>query len=251
MTNDVVPGELTLKQELFAQLAVKYGNQSRAYREAYDVGPLTGSATVWRSAVDVAQHPRVAARIDELERERCASVMFEARALVMDWVDIATADPNELIKHVHHNCRWCHGTDHAYQWRDADEYIAACVAAAQSDPPQMPPDDAGGYGFVGDGTPADDCPRCYGHGIGHTVLGDTTKLSRQARKLYKGVKVKGDGSIEVLMHDQEAARDALGRVAGIFKDGVPQLPNAKGEGDVIDAKANAVEASHEYLRLVR
>ena len=251
MANDLTPSNLTAKQALFAQLAVKYGNQSRAYREAYDVGPVCRPATVWNEAAVLARNPAVAARIDELERERCASVMFEARALVMDWVDIATADPSELIKHVHYNCRACWGVGHAYQWRDADEYIAACVAAANNEPPAMPPDDSGGYGFVGDHEPAADCPQCYGHGIGHTILADTTKLSRQARKLYKGVKVKGDGSIEVLMHDQEAAREALGRVAGIFKDGVPQLPGSKGDANVIDAKANAVEASHEYLRLVR
>ncbi len=41
---------------------------------------------------------------------------------------IATTDPNELV-HLRRLCyRHCFGFDHAYQWRDEDEYAVAVQA---------------------------------------------------------------------------------------------------------------------------
>ena len=62
--------ELTDKREDFSQLVVKYGNQSKAYREAFDVGKDTKDTTVWNDAYKLMQNPDVIARVEELRKEQ-------------------------------------------------------------------------------------------------------------------------------------------------------------------------------------
>ena len=59
---------LTIKQEKFAQLVVELGDNSKAYRGAYDASRMKPE-TVHRSAKALMDNPKVAARIDELRAE--------------------------------------------------------------------------------------------------------------------------------------------------------------------------------------
>jgi len=59
---------LTIKQEKFAQLVVELGDNSKAYRGAYDASRMKPE-TVHRSAKALIDNPKVAARIDELREE--------------------------------------------------------------------------------------------------------------------------------------------------------------------------------------
>ena len=59
---------LTIKQEKFAQLVVELGDNSKAYRGAYDAGRMKPE-TVHRSAKALMDNPKVAARVDELREE--------------------------------------------------------------------------------------------------------------------------------------------------------------------------------------
>ncbi len=65
--------KLTGKQEAFCLKYVECGNQSEAYRHAYDVGENTKPETVWRKAVEVMANGKVSARVfalQELAQER-------------------------------------------------------------------------------------------------------------------------------------------------------------------------------------
>jgi len=79
------------------------------------------------------------------------------------------------------------------------------------------PELAGGIGYNANREPHPDCPECFGRGVECVVVTDTRKLSGKAAKLYAGAQQTKDG-VKVIMSDQNAARMALGRYLGIFKD---------------------------------
>ena len=239
---------LTAQENAFAQLVAIDGNLSVAYRAAFNVAHKTRPGYVDEAACRLAKVPQVRARINELRSRIADETLISARDVIKDWIDVALADPNELTRRVRWNCRHCHGDEHAYQWRDTAEYLEACAAATEADPPRPPPSLDGGFGFVGDMSPAPDCPRCYGLGEERVILADTSKLTGPARKLFKGIGKNG----EVLMHDQETARQMLARAMGLLKDTAPPLDSpGRQRGTVIDAAATPVDAAQAYLELVR
>jgi uncharacterized protein YmfQ (DUF2313 family) len=61
--------KLTDKQEKFAQLVVKLGNQSEAYRQAYDVKETTTIESVNQKAYELASRVDIGLRIEELREQ--------------------------------------------------------------------------------------------------------------------------------------------------------------------------------------
>ena len=59
---------LTIKQENFCQLVVEFGDNSKAYRGAYDASRMKPES-VHRKARELIENVKVAARIDELREE--------------------------------------------------------------------------------------------------------------------------------------------------------------------------------------
>ena len=155
--------------------------------------------------------------------------------------------------------------DFKFQYVDAaelarafDQYRVALAAYTNYDGPvkgrparPSPPADAsGGFGYDRRAEPNPACPVCYGDGQLHTTLMDTTKLSAQALKLYKGIKVKGDGSIEVLMHDQMQARDMIIKMLGAYKEVGKGLHGAEPVAAVLAETASPEETQRAYLRMI-
>jgi len=237
--------------ERFAQRVAEHGNYSLAYREVFKPGPSTLPRTIWNSAAAYARTPNVAARLRELNIERSKNSLMAAQELVNDWVDIARCDPNEIVRYVHENCRHCRGVNFAYQWRDMQEWIDACAKNAEMIPPKAPPDFSGGFGFNSQLEPNGACPHCYGDGIGRTIIADTTKLTGAARKLFKGVRTDRFGATEVLLHDQEAARQSLGKAMRLLGNDPTPLNPTPNDANVIDGEVSAVTASTAYLAMVK
>ncbi len=241
---------LTPQQEAFAQAVVELDNQSAAYRKAYDVGPTAKWTTVASNASDLAALPHVAARIKELRALAAERVALPtAQVRIAEQRELENADPGEIIGVRWVNCRHCHGVNHAYQWIDDMEYAAACDAARRDKKPM--PDCFGGFGFHGLLDPVATCTRCWGVGEQRPYLADTTKLSRAAKRLYRGVKIKADGSMEVLLRDQDKATDMLNRIQGIYKDptaGQPAQPSTTAAQ--VSAAKTPEEKQRAYLRLV-
>jgi uncharacterized protein YmfQ (DUF2313 family) len=61
--------KLTVKQEKFAQLVVKLGNQSEAYRQAYDVKKTTTSESVNVQASALMSDLNISLRVQELREQ--------------------------------------------------------------------------------------------------------------------------------------------------------------------------------------
>jgi len=209
-------GELTPKQERFAQVWARTDNQSAAYREVY-ASPDTTPATVWANASRIANLPQVKARYHVLHEEAANETLLSLREALQWQIDIATADPNELVRVVHRCCRHCHGVNHQYQWKNDDELFEAEVKALDQKL-KTSPSAAGGFGFNPTLDPSPTCPHCYGQGIEHTLLADTSKLTGKARKLYAGAEQDRFGCIKIKMHDQSAAWDKILRMRGAYND---------------------------------
>lgn len=206
----------TAKQDRFARFWAETGNQAAAYRKAYTVGDRTLPNTVWANASRIAALPVVRAAYRKYVEQATLDTIVTIREALQWQLDIATADPNEIVRVIARCCRYCYGHNHKYQWRDNDEYTEACVKAIDTE--QSPPLDDGGYAFNGALEPVITCPNCYGAGIEQTIVSDTTKLTGKARKLYAGAEQDRFGAIKVKMHDQGAAWERVCRMLGAFND---------------------------------
>ena len=68
---------LTAKQMKFVEEVSEDGSQSNAYRKAYDTSQMAPK-TIWEEASRLRRHPKVAARIIELEAEKEARLRMQA-----------------------------------------------------------------------------------------------------------------------------------------------------------------------------
>src|SRR4051812_19236026 len=107
---------LTPKQEKFCQHYAATRNGTASYPHAYDVDPRAKSETVERKATEVLAIQRVADRIEELANVQAANSepLLTRDAAHAAWMQIATADPRELIGLRVGCCRFCWGPAHAY-----------------------------------------------------------------------------------------------------------------------------------------
>jgi phage terminase small subunit len=235
---------LTAQQEAFCLAYMVTLNASAAYRQAYNVAATTKWTTVATDSSRLMAHPHVAARIRQLQDEAAGLSSIPALATrIQELRSMETADTNDIISLKVVNCRYCHGFNYGWQWIDEMEYAQAVDAAIQAKKPH--PNMDGGFGFHGMAEPAPECPRCYGEGVQHVRIKDTTKLTGGARLLYKGVKIKANGDTELLLHDQMQARDMLNRIQGAYKDGaVPVAP-----GTAIDKQAEQAKTPEQLQRL--
>lgn len=248
--------KLTEKQEKFAQLVGAKGlGQSEAYREAYSAGGMADQ-TVWSRASDLCADSKVAGRIAELRKIRddaaVKSITFDIKRLMETYVAIAMTDPNELISVKVGCCRYCHGINHEYQWREGEylQEVAAWECAPVPRGGERPPcpDPAGGFGYRHFDPPHPECPRCGGEGVSRVVPMDTTKLSPGARQLYRGVQQTKEG-VKVLFADKDKTLDQIGRMLGAFDDKL----RVDLEGRVASLKlttSDPKEAADAYARMI-
>ena len=76
---------LTLKQEAFAVEIAKGATNAEAYRAAYNCDGMA-QTTVWQEGCKLAQHPKVAERVEALLREKQAKTqLVEAKASERIW----------------------------------------------------------------------------------------------------------------------------------------------------------------------
>lgn len=252
---------LTPQESIFVAHYAESRNHYAAYRTAYPIDQGASNSTVYRRACEVLRRAHVIAAIGVLRDQMNAQTLVRATDLMRDLVDIVDANPNELIKLEKFNCRHCHGVDHAYQWTDPaelaramDAYMIASAKPSKKGAPQpRMPDPSGGFGFAMRGDPAPECPHCLGEGFTRVTPMDTTKLSPQARKLFKGVRQKADGSIEILMHDQMQARDMLIKMLGAYKDPKQVAPPTPGGQGALEMPKDATpeDAQRTYLALIK
>ncbi|HFS8941538.1 TPA: terminase small subunit [Enterobacter roggenkampii] len=197
---------LSDQQMIFAQHVVEGKTRVEAYRLAGYTG--TGNAA-YVTASQLLRNPKVSRYVHHLRNERQKRYAAELDDVIGQLTAIINADPNEIAQYRRVNCRYCWGIEHKYQWRDIAEQLAA-ERKAEADGAH-PPDTSGGIGFVDNGDPNPECPRCNGEGVGEPFFADTRDLEGDARYLLQGVKL-GKFGIEILTADKDSARKELARL---------------------------------------
>jgi phage terminase small subunit len=197
---------LSLKRTRFVMEYVKDDNATNAYiRAGYSPNGAGQGAFTLLKDVEIQK------AIDR-QKERMAAAAEVGVALVLrEWLDVATADPRELIHTRIGCCRHCWGIEHKREWME-HEYATALNEALMS--MLLPPAFEGGLGYSPTREPNPACPKCKGEGLPRTWLADSRKISRSAAALFAGVKQTKDG-IEIKMHDQPEALKSLADYLGM------------------------------------
>lgn len=118
---------LTAQQQAFVDHFVTTRSGPAAYRHAYNVKPGTSEKSVSVSASKLLSDPEIRLATEHRITAATAAspVTFTVADALAKWLDIATADPDELIGLRVGACRHCHGEGGGYQWHER-EYLAAC-----------------------------------------------------------------------------------------------------------------------------
>ncbi|WP_431321665.1 terminase small subunit [Rhizobium sp. YTU87027] len=206
---------LTPKQERFVEeYLIDLNATQAAIRSGYS------KKTAGSVGAENLTKPEIQAALSAAQNARSERTEITADMVLEQWWKLATADPNAIVSHRRVCCRFCHGKDHAYQWK-ASEYQAAMVEAdtIAKDLGGEPayPSDAGGYGFDPTVEPHPECPECQGEGRGEVHFADTRKLTGKAKALYAGAKQTSQG-IEIKLRDQDKALELVAKHLGMFKD---------------------------------
>lgn len=188
------------------------------YRKPKQQGTRMLSYVAVRAAISDGQ-----ARLEE-------QAMLNAEGIVRMWSEIATANVADLMGIRIGACRYCHGVDHAYQWRTEREYREALQQSAydlysdddlrtaavvgEIEDARLPRDE-GGFGYRRTIEPDPDCPECDGHGVEYVHMADTSKLTGGARLLYQGVEETQAGK-RLRIADRMKALENLARHFGMF-----------------------------------
>jgi hypothetical protein len=233
---------MTPIEEAFAVNVVRWGNLSRAYREACNVGENVRPQYVWQNASHLASRPDVARRIDELKAEATErAVVSHTVALQYAW-DVATADPRAISYKWDASCRYCHGSGFKYQWRDVEEFTVSCELAERTRQP-LPSFD-GGTGYDAHVSPNPLCPHCLGKGEEHSWYCDPRTLTGKEALLYAGMCPKRGVP---LCRDQDAAWERVCRLMGWNKETV-KLPERTVEET---GPMTPERAERGYMALIR
>ena len=202
--------KLTPKQERFVEeYLVDLNGTQAAIRAGYS--PNGAEVT----ASKLLTLPKVQAAVSEGRKKLSARTEINQETVLKRWMEIATANPNDLIQFRRVCCRYCFGQGHEYQWVDEAEYERAIHNATIND--LDPPEDTGGYGFDPTIRPHPKCPKCHGEGHGEVHANDTRELTGGALALYAGVKQTKE-CFEIKMHDQAKALENIARHLGMFND---------------------------------
>lgn len=193
---------LTYRQQRFAEEYCVDGNAtSAASRAGYSetTGYSIGSALL--------KNIEVLAAIEEQKESNAQLAGLSAAWVLKRYMEIATADPNELVEiKVAACCRHCWGIEHAPQMTESE--FEEAVDRGEI------PDASGGFGFDSTRDANGDCPVCLGGTPTRVICSSTRKLKGAARKLYAGAK-QGRNGIEIKMRDQDTALKVLASYTGV------------------------------------
>lgn len=247
---------LTAQQLAFieAYLTEPTGNATKAYESVYRArGDVAGAAAA-RLLADV----RLRKIIDERRAETAERSKLKIDDVVRHITEIIEADPRDLTEYRRGACRYCYGAEHLYQRTPRelrDDYKAFEANRHKAGAPQVF-DMQGGTGYTPKRDPHPDCPECYGDGVGYEYFKDTRKLSKNAARLYAGVKVTKNG-LEIQTRSQDAAVKMLGEHLGAFvkrhevtgKDGKPIA--SVSATVTAPLPADPIEAAQLYAQLIK
>lgn len=171
-------------------------------------------------ASDQLTKPNIQAKIQELRAQRAEEISQSENELIARWGKIVTGDPSEVVSIRRCACRYCHGTDHAFQWRTDREFESG-VLEFENLPDKrkaktLEPSDSGGFGYRRTLDPHPDCPECDGDGHTYVHITPTDELSDTGKAMLQSVQQTPHG-IKVTLASRTDALKELSKIKGIYK----------------------------------
>lgn len=206
------------RQQLFALEYLKDLNATQAaIRAGYS------EKTAAQIGERLLRNVEIRQQVQEAMDKRAARTEIDGDKILRELWKIAFADPNELVEHRRTCCRYCYGLGFSYQRTqremesDRQKHLKEQMDRQAKDSNHQPQlfDEAGGIGYDKRKPPNQDCPECFGEGVGQVFLKDTRQLPPEVRALYAGIKETKEG-IEVKMHSKEKAIELLGKHLKLF-----------------------------------
>lgn len=226
MILDALNGGLSMKEIAFVDTFLTCYNATKAWMEVY---PTSNPKTAQSNASYCLSKDKIRAYLAKRAKAAFDRTEEAQDKLIQLYLMQAYGDANELAEYRRESCRYCYGIDHKYQRtpnemrRAREQYerdLASELAKAKKDGIEAefePFDEEGGVGFDPRRDPHEDCPECFGEGIGREFFKDTRKLSPAAQALYAGVKVSKEG-IEIKTVSREKAQEMLSKILKLTDD---------------------------------
>lgn len=226
---------LNERQTIFAREYCVDFNATKAYIRAGYAEDSAGQA-----GHTLLKNVEIQKYVEEYKRQLAAVAEATGSLVLREWLDVATADPRELIETKVGCCRFCYGIAGKYQWTDG-QYAQALDDALTAD--EEPPAFKGGLGYDRRLAPRPECAECGGDGVSRVIVKDSRTLSPKAARLLAGVKQTKDG-IEIKMRDQDAAWAKIADYLGMSNKAQLTGP---GGGPLLHAVATLADMSDEQL----
>jgi phage terminase small subunit len=236
------------RRALFVREYLKDLNAARAARAAG-----YSQSYSHQGAYRLLQDPEIAAAVADAQKQRLDEVKVEANDVLRMLLDVATADPNDVLQVRRLCCRHCWGKDFRYQrtagelardrtqhLRDEQRKQKDADKGGETDYTPTAFDEQGGDGYNRLAEPNDDCPECFGEGVADVHLHDSRLLQGPAKRLYAGVKTTQHG-VEVKLRDQDKAVELLGRHLALFADRVVDTGETDLAKAILAARRRTVE----------
>lgn len=243
---------LPAKQALFAREFLVDLNGTQA---AIRAGFSARSAAV--TASRMLKNAKVVEALSELQQARIERLDLKGDELVQFWRSVLEANPNSLMQFKVSACRHCWGIDFAYQCTPAEfPQKRAEWKIKRQNLLERANDAEGGEADIGDFNshegdwydsrrdPNQDCPECFGDGVGEVFLKDTRLLTGPELALYAGARKTKDGT-EILTHSKERAGELLGRSLGIFNPENMQSSTPKESVELALSFAEVMQAARD------
>ncbi len=171
-------------------------------------------------------------RIAELLQEAADKALVNTAATIKMMEQRNLADATEISGIRIGSCRYCWGDGNRYQrtvmemQRDRETFetrlntlLDSTDQADRDKAARMGEfDEKGGIGYNPNLNPNPECCECFGRGEKWTYFADTTKLSPEARSIYRGIQETKDGF--KVITDREGAPALLPKIQGLLKDTV-------------------------------
>lgn len=235
---------LLTREERFCEEMARHGDAAIAVRSGFGM-PSLSTREVTRLSEGLLARDDIKDRIRQIGESARSLTAVNVATVLTHWLNMATADPNEVAQHRRSCCRYCWSNGHVYQWTPA-EYWQATAEAVDSD--KSPPENNSHSWYDKSRGPNPECPECFGDGIGEVIINDTRLMSPRGRMMIKAVKM-GKYGPEVELHDNRGAMENIAKFLGMFKETIriEDLSKPK-DNSVIDVTNMTPEALVEKFR---
>lgn len=219
--------KLPMRQQLFVSEFVECGiGTQAAIRAGY------ASSDAASRASKLLANPSIRAIVQARVDDKIEAVRATREHVLQAFADIVEADATELTAYHRYCCPYCHGVVNKKTGGRARQFKPSeWDARVEKHEVRRQELIAADRGDIGEFTVAmptvwydkrrdinDDCPECFGLGVGEVVLKDTRYLSRRARALLASVKETKEG-IEFRMNSKESALAVLARHHRLYDEG--------------------------------